>query len=672
MSFLENDIELLKSLSKNLFTYQMNSRFSGSVEDLRLYKDIGNKKISQTLFSDSINEESPTKMFETFLIVGCDPNKPSQKPSLLSMFPSTDSQWNPNEIDHITSFCFPNGLTPITKDEDNNRTILDEFSFLLHRGSNEIYGLCLHLNGNSQDMPFFGSPSSLRFPFCLCLLSRNRFLSSHFTFLSYLALLLTNQAPLPHRNSVDGSYPHPKISLPLRSSVPDTHKSVSPSSIPPPHNSPLSNSNISNTNNTNTNNISTNTNNISTNTNNISTNTNNIDANNTNNTDSANKANSTDCIKSPNNVKKNILSPKQRSNSTVITSSPISERKQNEYGLIEERGSPQLAVSPNLSYTAPRVLVDILTFYQRVSTTQKSVPLPRPMSTAVQGIKPKQYTLASGFHITIADYQRPEETLAQSTIHALLNSLTPQLLVEVYTAFILEQRILMLSSSLHKCSLAVLALTAIAAPFSPSANILPTLPTQSAFIPLSESPTPYLIGCTVDMGNSDIIIDLDKGTVRFSENLPKLPQQEKLVQALKTILKAAKKESHVPQKKKTFGGKDNPAYIHFVNNVSSLLFPFKHFDPDIHILMPPIQISRILATFRDHLARIVDEIIPACYVSDTTDPYSPVTVLNEEMFMGQVNTEDIPFFTAFLNTHCFQVYSNMKADEYAAHLSYLR
>lgn len=169
--------------------------------DKRLQQSIKNKKLS------AIEKEKPKlaaikKMFEQFFIVGAPiqfEGKP--KPTILVSYPTlTQNSRQPEEVDLVTSFCFPTGLPKIPEKIKKNRTIFNEFVFLLAEGSSQIFGICVIFHAPSN--AFFATEQNSEYPFCLCLLTSIPFLSTHFQFLSYLAMLLSHHIkPVAHITS---------------------------------------------------------------------------------------------------------------------------------------------------------------------------------------------------------------------------------------------------------------------------------------------------------------------------------------------------------------------------------------------------------------------------------------------------------------------------------------
>lgn len=182
---------------------------------------------------------SKQKMFDQLFIFGSSPEKnSSETPIILTMFPSTEYPQNDADLEYIKQHCFPNGFKEVSNDFPASQTIINEFIFFLNSPtptqpqntksgannsiSNEfnndrVYGIVVQFRAPPDFTPYFASTVNRRFPFALCLLSHKYYLSSHFQFATYAALVLTGRAavvqnrvrtPLPVRG-----FCHPTLTL---------------------------------------------------------------------------------------------------------------------------------------------------------------------------------------------------------------------------------------------------------------------------------------------------------------------------------------------------------------------------------------------------------------------------------------------------------------------------
>ncbi|EAX86607.1 hypothetical protein TVAG_117660 [Trichomonas vaginalis G3] len=131
--------------------------------------------------------------FEQFFLIGISPNKTqSDSPQVLIAYPP----YQIPELNHkqIIEHALPYG-TNRRKVKSGNYVIQEEFTFALRYGESEIYGTTAVFYSNSSDLPFFMSKSTKNTLFAFVILSRIPTLSTHFSFLTYLVLLITGGIP---------------------------------------------------------------------------------------------------------------------------------------------------------------------------------------------------------------------------------------------------------------------------------------------------------------------------------------------------------------------------------------------------------------------------------------------------------------------------------------------
>lgn len=171
--------------------------------DPSLQKSIQNKKISAEMDPEETKLRTVRRMFEQFFIIGAPPEYEGiPKPSILVSYPTqTQHSRQVEEVDLITSFCFPIGF-PKVPPAHKNKAIINEYMFCLVEGSSKVYGIAVVFNASERS--FFASEKSCDYPFALCMLTSTPFLTSHFEFLTYMALLLSfHIKPFPHTSSKD-------------------------------------------------------------------------------------------------------------------------------------------------------------------------------------------------------------------------------------------------------------------------------------------------------------------------------------------------------------------------------------------------------------------------------------------------------------------------------------
>ena len=159
--------------------------------DRKLQRSIQNKRMSSGLEAGHPKLRTIKRMFEQFFIIGAPPSfEGAPQPTIIVSYPTqTQHSRQVEEVDLITSFCFPTGFPRIPEALKKKRTIINEYMFCLAEGSSKIYGIVVIFAANPH--AFFATKQSCDYPFSLCMLTSHPFLSSHFQFLSYLALLLS-------------------------------------------------------------------------------------------------------------------------------------------------------------------------------------------------------------------------------------------------------------------------------------------------------------------------------------------------------------------------------------------------------------------------------------------------------------------------------------------------
>ena len=171
--------------------------------DPSLQKSIQNKKISNELDPEETKLRTVRRMFEQFFIIGAPPEfEDPPKPAILVSYPTqTQHSRQVEEVDLITSFCFPLGF-PKVPPAHKNKALINEYLFCLVEGSSKVYGIAVVFNASERS--FFVSEKSCDYPFALCMLTSTPFLTSHFQFLAYMALLLSfHIVPSQHTSSKD-------------------------------------------------------------------------------------------------------------------------------------------------------------------------------------------------------------------------------------------------------------------------------------------------------------------------------------------------------------------------------------------------------------------------------------------------------------------------------------
>lgn len=484
-------------------------------------------------------EAPKDRIFDQFFIIGAPPDSvKGNKPQILSMFPSTQIQQTDDELSQIVDFCFPSKFQTIPDAIPASTVILNEFIFLLNKEHAVTeYGICVQIRSPPEAAPFFSTNWSRRYPFCLCLLTNKPYLSSHFEFLTFLALFLCGKV-------VPNKLPFGRAPLPVRGFC---HPSL-----------------------------------------------------------------------------------------TLDSSSP--------------------AIAVCKGFRSPRLLIDELSLYYSLPTQHKNVPhFGHPYAPG--------YPLAIPLHFSRA------QNIAYASFHALFSSLTPTLIVNLYTAMLLERHILLVSKSPHKFSLSVIALTTLFRPFKSQTSLLPVLPDKSTFHQFLGSPVPFVAGSTYSDPNVEVVVDLDQGTLTMLQNIPKLPRQDILIRKLDMLLNNDKTLITVPpsETRSFFGGAEkNPAFDEFFTKLDEFIFPHSY----LMIEKPKYVFTRnlidaIRESFASHIAPGLSEQLTSYFVTDSTDEEHPITVLNRDLVETMlIQGPEKEFYQIFCSTQIFSDFVERMSNDF--------
>lgn len=155
----------------------------------------GLSRVDRTLTTSvaELNTILAIENYEQFFLIGIPPDKtPNDPPQVLMAYPAYQiAELNPKQI---IEHALPYG-TNKRKTKSGNYVIQEEFSFMLRFGESEVYGITVTFYSNSSDLPFFMSKSTKNTLFSFVILSRVPTLSTHFSFLTYLVLVVTGGIP---------------------------------------------------------------------------------------------------------------------------------------------------------------------------------------------------------------------------------------------------------------------------------------------------------------------------------------------------------------------------------------------------------------------------------------------------------------------------------------------
>ena len=528
------------------------NRLINSGSEANLHRTIFLKRLVSSPTKNLISKES-FKMFDQFYIFGAPPD--SNFPlriTLLTTYPSTtNSNLQSDEvIEQLKLLCFPSGFNKLKRDKNvEPKVLLNEFLFYLS-GSNldKTFGICVQFCVTERKSAFFATRYSRHYPFCLCFLSKAPYLSSHFQFASYLALVLCGkQVPI---RSV---FQERRLPLPIKGFC---HES-----------------------------------------------------------------------------------------------------------LTLDKNFPAVAVFKGFSM--PKIIFEYLTYFHSLKENENDI------SSSIVPIQ-----LSSEISLCIPFHLSRTQCLAYPTFQMLFSALSPSNIVKIYTAMLLERKILFISNDLQLASFSVIAAISLISPFITQATVFPMIPNTQNFQEILQSPFPYIAGSTKPHENAEVIVNLDTGTIHLDSPLPNLPRCNELVNKLETILKSGEKSILVPpQELRSFFGytSPNPDYPRFMESANVYVFPsiFNMYS-QVKYIFTPFVVEDILSLFNGILAPRLTDLLRSCFVTDTTDESSPITIMNKELLMCLVPPNEVAFYNSFISTQIFTDFCERKTDEYSESLLNLR
>ncbi|KAH0792976.1 uDENN domain containing protein [Histomonas meleagridis] len=148
--------------------------------------------------------------FDQFFILGAHPfHGPCEEPNFLAFFPPTGFNRSNEELRKLKEFCYPKGFNEAQRNPKNKSILQSEFVFYLTNNNSErTYGICVHVYlDDPNTSAFFCTQDNRSYPFCFCFLASTPFLSSHFQFLSYLALVICGRVESTHLKGVESKPP---------------------------------------------------------------------------------------------------------------------------------------------------------------------------------------------------------------------------------------------------------------------------------------------------------------------------------------------------------------------------------------------------------------------------------------------------------------------------------
>lgn len=279
--------------------------------------------------------------------------------------------------------------------------------------------------------------------------------------------------------------------------------------------------------------------------------------------------------------------------------------------------------------------------------------------------------LCQKLQLYFPDHLDENACLAYPTLHVLISSLSPSQIIRIYTALLLEHRIVFHSTCLHKLSLSIIASLSLLSPFRSQSYLeIPILPNRDSFMGLLQSPVPFIAGVPIKINGAefDMYIDLDLGKVYENVKIPAFPRSSELIHKCEMILSDSYEAIHTPQKelKSLFSSPSrNPEYDKFMKTTDKYVFPYIYNSlTNPKYVLTSTVINSILDLFGLHFAPHLEEKIRECFVTDTTNCSQPVTVCNKDLFMIMTDLKEKEFYQTFTGTGIFDDFCNKLTDDF--------
>ena len=345
------------------------------------------------------------------------------------------------------------------------------------------------------------------------------------------------------------------------------------------------------------------------------------------------------------------IKPLPHANSDIEVLLPAINEKIFASLVLDEQFS-EIAVYPGLKANVE--MRDELSFYYSLPTKRKDKKIyPKiPLSSKISLFLP--------LHLT------RNQCLAYSSFHTLFNLITIPDIVTIYTALLLEMRVVFISKrDLHLLSMTLIAALSLLKPHrSRAMTILPILPSRKDFLQLLDSPVPYIIGTSTSTKDADLIVNIDSFEVTINTQIPQLPNRNKLIQKLNKIISQNHTICSIPQKRFSTNSGDsstnrplNKEYLSFIEKYDPYNFPVIYISlMKLTYIFPPSVVDLIIDAFRNNFTPYISELISGCFVTDATDAANPVTVCNNELFLCQVPEIDREFYEKFIQTDTWEVF----------------
>lgn len=162
--------------------------------DLSISRSLQLKR-SSGIFTDLFKEdEKPRNMIEHFMIVGAPPVSDESEikgPEIITLFPASPLLMSPDDMNQLTSQCFPAGFDKLSaREKKKKKPLFDLYVFKFGGEDTAYYGVCARFKVITQPLPFFANEITAEYPFVFCFITSIPILACHFQFLYFLATSL--------------------------------------------------------------------------------------------------------------------------------------------------------------------------------------------------------------------------------------------------------------------------------------------------------------------------------------------------------------------------------------------------------------------------------------------------------------------------------------------------
>lgn len=247
----------------------------------------------------------------------------------------------------------------------------------------------------------------------------------------------------------------------------------------------------------------------------------------------------------------------------------------------------------------------------------------------------------------------------------LFSVLPVRAIVRLVSIVLLQKRIAFLGNSLRTLSLSVICLGELIHPFKFVGTFLPVLPLTDDYLPMLDSPTPFVFGIPKSGKQPPIppdvvTVDLDRGEIHDPDASPLLAGSDQLVSMIDAILELHRAEIELPPR--FIGGKgtpviQNPDFLEFIKRRRhGFSRPFSYGTAETRYFFERSIVEQIVNLFKIHIAPMLEVVMKPCFVTDATNPDQPVTVFHRELFLGSLPPANRDFYEAFMTTTMFQQY----------------